>query len=79
MSGPLGGIASLAGTGAQAEVLQKWAEAVLAVCASLPDEQLSIAAEQQANSIAQSLFKQSVEAYQQVSCNAGVKTWRRSL
>ena len=51
----------------QAEVLQNWGEGVLAVCATLPDAELSLEAEQQASSLAQSLFKQSVETYQQVS------------
>ncbi|KAA6425736.1 MAG: hypothetical protein FRX49_04111 [Trebouxia sp. A1-2] len=49
-----------------AEVLQKWAEAVLAVCRTLPDADLTRDVEQQASNAAQPLFRQSVEAYQQV-------------
>ncbi|DBA87568.1 TPA: hypothetical protein ACH3X1_004592 [Trebouxia sp. C0004] len=49
-----------------AEVLQNWAEAVLAVCRTLPDADLTRDVEQQASNAAQPLFRQSVEAYQQV-------------
>ncbi|KAL3140757.1 hypothetical protein ABBQ32_005308 [Trebouxia sp. C0010 RCD-2024] len=49
-----------------AEVLQNWAEGVLAVCRTLPDAELTREAEQAASSIAKSLFKQAVESYQQV-------------
>ncbi len=47
-------------------MLQSWAEAVLAVCRTLPDADLTRDVEQQASSAAQPLFRQSVEAYQQV-------------
>ena len=50
----------------QAEVRQNWAEALLAVCRSLPDAELTRDVEQQASHTAQPLFKQSVELYQQV-------------
>ena len=50
----------------QAEVLQNWAESVLAVCRTLPDAELTRDAEQTASSMAESLFKQAVESYQQV-------------
>ena len=53
--------------GLQAEVLQNWAEGLLAVCRSLPDAELTRNAEQQASSMAKTLFKQAVESYQQVS------------
>lgn len=51
----------------QAEVLQNWAEGLLAVCRSLPDAELTRGAEQQASSMAKTLLKQAVESYQQVS------------
>ncbi len=47
-------------------MLQNWAEAVLAVCRTLPDADLTRDVEQQASNAAQPLFRQSVEAYQQV-------------
>ena len=50
----------------QAEVLQCWAEGLLAVCRSLPDVQLTRDAEQQANNLAKTLFQQAVQSYQQV-------------
>lgn len=53
----------------QAEVLQNWGETVVTVGATLPDSQLSQQAELQASSLAQNLFQQSVETYQQV-CSA---------
>ena len=53
--------------GLQAEVLQNWAEGLLAVCRSLPDAELTKDAEQQASSTAKTLFKQAVDSYQQVS------------
>ena len=52
----------------QAEVLQNWAEALLAVSCHLPDAELSPDVERQASIIAQPLFKQAVESYQQVCC-----------
>lgn len=47
-------------------MLQNWAEAVLTVCRTLPDADLTRDAEQQASNAARPLFRQSVEAYQQV-------------
>ena len=47
-------------------MLQNWAEAVLTVCRTLPDADLTRDVEQQASNAAQPLFRQSVEAYQQV-------------
>lgn len=47
-------------------MLQNWAEGLLAVCRTLPDAELTRAAEQQASSMAKALFKQAVESYQQV-------------
>ena len=47
-------------------MLQNWAEAVLAVCRTLPDADLTREVEQQASNAAQLLFRQSVDAYQQV-------------
>jgi hypothetical protein len=55
-----------------AESLQMWGEALLEAAAKLPDEQLSAAAEQQASSSACELFRQAVEAYQQVGGRWGV-------
>ena len=60
----------------QAEVLQNWAEALLAVCRSLPDAELTQVVEQQASNCAQPLFRQSVESYKQVlllSCQPAYK------
>ena len=59
----------------QAEVLQNWAEAMLAVCRSLPDAELTRDVELQASSAAQPLFRQAVEAYQQVHLQA-MKRWQ---
>lgn len=51
-------------------MLQNWAEALLAVCRTLPDAELTREAEQQATSVAKALFKQAVESYQQVQLTA---------
>lgn len=56
--------------GLQAEVLQNWAEGLLAVCRSLPDAELTRYAEQKASSMAKTLFKQALESYQQVQLTA---------
>lgn len=52
--------------GMQAEVLQNWADALLALCRTLPDAELTRDVEQTFSSMAKALFKQAVEAYQQV-------------
>lgn len=51
---------------AQAECLQSWAQAVLDVCSSLPDAELSPATEQAAYAQASGLFQRAVQAYKQV-------------
>lgn len=43
-----------------------WADTLLDIAAKLPDEQLTLDAEQQASSAACELFRQAAEAYQQV-------------
>lgn len=65
--------------GLQAEVLQNWAEGVLAVCRTLPDAELTREAEQAASSIAKSLFKKAVESYQQVILPFLVSVWSDCL
>jgi hypothetical protein len=51
----------------QGECLQNWGEAVVQVCSSLPDAQLSPAREQEASAQAAQLFQLAVQAYKQVS------------
>jgi hypothetical protein len=79
---------------ALAETLQSWGEAALAECASLPDAQLSAAAEAAARSLAGRLFEQAVAHYRGVteggpggsmradaSCNCGntLAAWAEAL